>query len=390
MLIAMVGSSDQRIWGLTTEERLKRSIRNLDGVDMISAVAAMPEEGSIVLIRADHAIEERLIVALIEHEPGIILTIDGENDLGKVAVAGHVDVGDVDEAVGLLTGPGVPPDGRLPGQYSLTTPADLGPAYDRKLRKREASYVFKVDPQSIESIENRIFLGAYKGITDFVTKYLWPLPARWATRQAVRLGFSPNHVTALSLVLVFVAIWLFMEGHFAAGLIVGWLMTFLDTVDGKLARVTLTSSYWGNIFDHGIDLVHPPFWYLAWWYGLHHTMHDAAGAAYWDVAICVIFIGYIVCRLEERLFLKTFNISIHVWRPIDAFFRLITARRNPNLAILTIAILFGAPSIGLLLVAAWTLVSVLFHAIQIIQAWVVRRNGQLLSYLAEPIGNDAT
>ena len=41
-------------------------------------------------------------------------------------------------------------------------------------------------------------------------------------------------------------------------------MTFLDTVDGKLARTTLTSSKWGDIFDHGIDLVHPPFWYVAW------------------------------------------------------------------------------------------------------------------------------
>ena len=32
-------------------------------------------------------------------------------------------------------------------------------------------------------------------------------------------------------------------------------MTFLDTVDGKLARCTIASSKLGNIFDHGIDLV---------------------------------------------------------------------------------------------------------------------------------------
>ena len=39
-------------------------------------------------------------------------------------------------------------------------------------------------------------------------------------------------------------------------------MALLDTVDGKLARVTLTSSKWGNVFDHGIDLVAPPVWWL--------------------------------------------------------------------------------------------------------------------------------
>src|SRR3546814_2416912 len=48
-------------------------------------------------------------------------------------------------------------------------------------------------------------------------------------------------------------------GGFWTGLAAAWIMTFLDTVDGKLARVTLASSRWGNAYDHGIDLIHPPF-----------------------------------------------------------------------------------------------------------------------------------
>ena len=43
----------------------------------------------------------------------------------------------------------------------------------------------------------------------------------------------------------------------------------LDTVDGKLARCTITSSKIGEAIDHGIDLVHPPFWWWAWGVGLH-------------------------------------------------------------------------------------------------------------------------
>src|SRR3546814_15265433 len=52
------------------------------------------------------------------------------------------------------------------------------------------------------------------------------------------------------------------------GLLAGWVMTFLDTVDGKLARVTLTATRFGHLFDHGMDVVHPPFWYAAWGFGL--------------------------------------------------------------------------------------------------------------------------
>ncbi|MFN2427963.1 MAG: CDP-alcohol phosphatidyltransferase family protein, partial [Candidatus Binatia bacterium] len=75
-------------------------------------------------------------------------------------------------------------------------------------------------------------------------------------------------VTLLSLGFVLLAMWLFSIGWFGPGLIAAWIMTFLDTVDGKLARVTVTSTTFGNFFDHGIDIVGPPVWYVAWAYGL--------------------------------------------------------------------------------------------------------------------------
>ena len=61
------------------------------------------------------------------------------------------------------------------------------------------------------------------------------------------------------------------RGAFLSGLVCAWAMTFLDTVDGKLARVTLTSSRIGDVMDHGLDLVHPPFWWWAWGIGLYIT-----------------------------------------------------------------------------------------------------------------------
>jgi hypothetical protein len=59
---------------------------------------------------------------------------------------------------------------------------------------------------------------------------------------------------------------------------------------------------------------------------------------------------------------------IHVWRPIDSKFRLITALRNPNLVILVAALLFRRPDTGLELVACWTIVSLIFHAVRLAQA----------------------
>ena len=87
-------------------------------------------------------------------------------------------------------------------------------------------------------------------------------------------------------------------------------------------------------------------------------------------------------RIIEGIFIKRLKLEIHVWRPIDSKFRLITARRNPNMVILAGALLFQRPDIGLKLVALWTLVSLIFHAVRLAQASErVARGKRVVSWL---------
>ena len=117
-------------------------------------------------------------------------------------------------------------------------------------------------------------------------------------------------------------------------------MTFLDTVDGKLARVTLTSSRFGDLLDHSLDLIHPPLWYIAWGVG---AGADALPLALTPLA-ALMLAGYIGGRLCEGAFqLWVAPFSIFLWRPADSLSRLITARRNPNLLILSAGLLAGQP-----------------------------------------------
>src|SRR6185369_4728674 len=143
-------------------------------------------------------------------------------------------------------------------------------------------------------------------------------------------------------------------------------MCFLDTVDGKLARVTLRSTPFGNIFDHGIDLIHPPFWYWAWYEGLMARGNE--DPTLMRLALILIVMGYVGGRLQEGLFTLLFGIEIHIWRPLDSWFREITARRNPNLLILTFAVIFGAPGQGFVAVAFWSAICFMVHTVRILQA----------------------
>ena len=223
-------------------------------------------------------------------------------------------------------------------------------------------------PHDPEPVERAAYDAAYKGVTDVLTLYLWRRPAFYLTRWAAEAGLSPNFVTAVGAVLCVLAFVLFWRGEYWLGVLSGFIFMVLDTVDGKLARCTGASSKWGNVFDHGIDLVHPPFWWWAWEHGLA-AYGRPLEPVYATMVLWAIIGGYVAQRVIEGVFMRRFGgMHIHVWRPIDSQFRLVTARRNPNMVILVAALLVGRPDAGLVLVAFWTIVSLIFHAVRLAQA----------------------
>lgn len=250
------------------------------------------------------------------------------------------------------------------------------------LRKRDRPFVMRLDPANPEAVERAAYDASYKGVTDVLTLYLWRKPAFYLTRWAAQAGLSPNAVTAVGAALCIAAFFLFYNGWYWTGIAAGFAFMVLDTVDGKLARCTGQSSAWGNIFDHGVDLIHPPFWWWAWAEGL-----EAYGRPFERVyellIVGAIVAGYVVQRLIEGIFVRRYGMHIHVWRQIDSRFRLITARRNPNMVILVVALLFGRPDVGIELVALWTILSLIFHAVRLAQANARRDRGQpVVSWLA--------
>ena len=254
-------------------------------------------------------------------------------------------------------------------------------SYD-ELRKRERPFVMRLDAGNADAVERASYDAAYKGVTDALTLYLWRRPAFYLTRWAAHAGLSPNVVTLVGALLCVAAFFLFWNGYYWSGVAAGFMFMVLDTVDGKLARCTGTSSKWGEIFDHGIDLIHPPFWWWAWAEGLAVAGHRLE-PVYESLIVGAIVFGYVAQRIIEGIFLARFKMHIHVWRPIDSRFRLITARRNPNMVILVVALAFGRPDRGLELVALWTLVSLIFHAVRLAMANArADRGRQIISWLS--------
>ncbi len=236
-----------------------------------------------------------------------------------------------------------------------------------ELRKRERPFVLVLDEESQGAVERAAYDAAYKGVTDVLTLYLWRKGAFYLTRWAARGRIPPNLVTLIGALLCVLAFYFFFESEYWAGLLSGLAFMVLDTVDGKLARVTGTSSKLGEVFDHGIDIVHPPFWYWAWEHGLF-AFGRPLEPVFATMVLWTIVGGYVAQRVIEGIFIKQLKMEIHVWRPFDSRFRLITARRNPNMVLLFVSLLFRRPDIGVELVAGWTLISLIVHAVRLAQA----------------------
>ena len=75
-------------------------------------------------------------------------------------------------------------------------------------------------------------------------------------------------MTIISVLLTFAAVPLYAFEYWFAGFLCSYGMSELYSDDGKLARLTFSASRFGNILDHGTDLIDPPLWYFGWAWAL--------------------------------------------------------------------------------------------------------------------------
>ena len=366
-LFVAVGSNPARLYGLGAAERAERLATE---AQLVSA-PALVEGHSAILADLDFAWDPVWLKAMAAR-PGTVLTLDGRPVLAHVPTAFPADA-----ILRAMRDKAVWTDNGLE-----TLEAETARLTHHPLRTRDRLFVLPLDAADTGPVERAAFDAADTGVTDALTLYVWRRPAFYLTRWAANVGLMPNRVTAVGALLCLLATGLFWQGHYWPGVVAGFAFMVLDTVGGKLARCTGTSSRWGHILDHGINLIHPPLWWWAWAEGLsaYGTPIEPVLSA---MLLAAIIGGDGAQRVIERIFVTRFGMSIHVWQRVDSKFRLVTARRNPNMIILIAGLIAGRPDVGLQTVALWTMISLIFHAVRLAQANARRdRDRPVTSWLA--------
>jgi len=368
-VLNLIGKSQVKLWGLPLAEWQQRAFKKAGVAEQKSQTPPTLHVSTEYVLSSPltAAFVARPNIALV-HE-GIIIGVNGADEALAMTLIG--------QAASAVDGRGI----------TAVTPHDLDDGYVKALRKNEPPYVINVHKTAVKDLQKRQFTSSYKGITDFVTKWFWPIPAFYVTRACAALRLTPNMVTTVGLVLTFLAMYYFWQGQWALGFAAGWMMTFLDTVDGKLARTTMTYSWWGNIYDHGIDLVHPPFWYLAWYVGLGGVFTlSNIGSDLLTFAIFMICVGYVVDRIVEGIFMRLSGFHIHVWTKFNSTLRFFIARRNPNMFVFMIGVMLTwvypkAAIYSFYVIAIWTWVCIAINTIFLCAALNLRKSQKLTSWM---------
>ena len=106
-------------------------------------------------------------------------------------VAAHVPAGALPAARAVVEGAADPRT--LPGSSSHEPEATVHGVRTESSHKAAPPVVLAARPERAAALERHLFDGSYKGVTDLVTKWVWPRPARAVTGFCARARRSRSN-----------------------------------------------------------------------------------------------------------------------------------------------------------------------------------------------------
>jgi len=359
-------------------ERLRTDFARIYATDLVfTAVptggmgAALAQvQGPLLLLAGDVVYDERILAQLIAQGPGN-LVVGEEGGAALFAAAEKIpQMAQLWDEV---------QDGAWPLEtlvkkadeleLQVQHPADFE-HYVPSLRLTMVPYMVPVgEAEDLRPLDYLMYRRTFKGVIDAVARYGYYHLVRWITRQLSTTTLPPNLFTLLSVFCIWGAVPCFALGYLWWGVLIAWCGVLLDSVDGKLARLTLHLSEAMGAFEHIAAMPGLGLWYaaLGW-----HFSGGALATAHPMALITWALLGvFLLDKIATGSFKKFFGRELFDYASVDATFHLIAGRRNVSLLLLTLGLAFGWSAESFVLLGLWTACTLLFHLGRF--AWVAVR-----------------
>lgn len=226
-------------------------------------------------------------------------------------------------------------------------------------RRTLRPYFFLVHQSNkIPAVEKFILEIAQNGVLD-IPGYLHAPLENAIVRRLWNHRVTPNQVTLLTTLLALIAGLLFFLNQPASALSLALLVGILDGVDGKLARVRVETTPFGQ-YEHLLDYFYENTWWLVLAVRLYLDQHLKASWIYWGVLV----VSDLLDRLAKRYVKNRMGRHLDDLTHFDRWFRLIGGRRNIYVWILCGGFLMRTPGGAYRMMCMWGAITAQIHVVR--------------------------
>lgn len=221
-------------------------------------------------------------------------------------------------------------------------------------RRRNVPLVWALPRDAAEACttDDMLIDAAQKGVLDWPARFLHPPVENWMVRALLPTPITPNMVTLFVAAISLAAGIAFAYGWMWTGLVLALISGPLDGVDGKLARVRIEFSRWGDL-EHVLDKIAEYGWYLC--IAGHLAARSGSGLP-WAIAALIILFALAEALLGE--FYRRFTgRQLDDAGPFERGFRLVGGRRNTFFWTLVPFGVLGAWNLGFVALAVYAVVT---------------------------------
>jgi phosphatidylglycerophosphate synthase len=230
--------------------------------------------------------------------------------------------------------------------------------YLKHLRRTLEPFIIEIETENdLAKADATLRQTVQKGTNDFVAVYIHPPLEFGITRLLAKTKVTPNQVTFLGMIFSSLAVYLFATGYLVAGILCAATKGILDGVDGKLARLHIKYSKFGDALDHIGDIIFDALWYVA--LGWYFSKGDLSSTA--ATFTVILLTAYWIQRIVPGVFARRFGREIYDYEEIDRFVRLVGSRMNNDVWIMIPGFLLGYAQVFFYGVCIWMAATALWY-----------------------------
>ena len=218
-------------------------------------------------------------------------------------------------------------------------------------------------PSERHAAEQLLLRAAQKGVLDFPAILHAPIE-NFLVSRLWHTPITPNQLTLLTTLVAWGVTALFAAGRLGWGVLGALLVGVLDGLDGKLARVKVETSQFGEL-EHLLDFLYE----FSWWAVLAMHFHRTAQVPAAFLLLGLLLAADLVERGVRRRVKRTTGRDLDTIAPVDRLLRLVGGRRNIYVWILGAGVLLGRAGESYVVLCLWGAVTAALHLTR--AAWIL-------------------